>query len=42
MSAQVMNGPKAMMSSRYRKNCLPRRQLTFGQMLSADSQCLLM
>ncbi len=30
------------MSSRYRKNCLPRRQLTFGQMLSADSRCRLM
>jgi hypothetical protein len=30
------------MSSRYRKNCLLRRQLTFGQMLFADSRCRLM
>jgi hypothetical protein len=30
------------MSSRYRKNCLPRRRSTFGQMLSADSWCRLM
>ena len=29
-------------SSRYRKNCLPRRQLTFGQTLSGGSRCRLM
>jgi hypothetical protein len=37
-STSMMN----FMSSRYRKNCLPRRQLTFGQMLSAESRYLLM
>jgi ABC-type branched-subunit amino acid transport system substrate-binding protein len=29
-------------SSRRRKNCLPRRQSIFGQMLSADARCRLM
>jgi hypothetical protein len=30
------------MSSRYRKNCLPRRQLISGQKLPAESRCRLM